>query len=172
MDSYSRTITSVVERLGPAVLSIGTLSEAGHGAGSGFIISSDGYAITNDHVVGRSHEIAVTLTDGRRMNAQLVGTDPSTDIAVIKLEAPQPLPTIPLGKSSNLRVGQLAVAMGNPLGFHASVTAGVVSAVGRSIRSLSGRLIDNVIQSDCSLNPGNSGGPLVDSRGWVAIALC
>lgn len=173
LDAYSRTVMSVVERVGPAVVSIGVRSGGVAGAGSGFIISSDGYAVSNHHVVGAvagggsgpgGGEVAVTLADGRQLAAALVGTDAATDLAVLRLHAPVAVPSAPLGSSANLRVGQLVVALGNPLGFTASVTAGVVSAVGRSIPGPGGRLIDNVIQSDALLNPGNSGGPLVDAR--------
>jgi S1-C subfamily serine protease len=157
----------VVERVGPAVVSVGTRTERGEGAGSAFLIGSDGLAVTNDHVVGRAREVAITTTDGRKMKADVLATDGSTDIAVLKVHTGEALPTVTLGTSADLRVGQVAIAIGNPLGFHASVTAGVISALGRSIRGASGRLIDGVLQSDCALNPGNSGGPLVDSRGRV-----
>ena len=168
LDSYSKTIIGVVDKVGPAVVSIGvTSSFGGQGAGSGFIISSDGYAVSNHHVVGNVDEVAVVLTDGRHLTATKVGTDSATDLAVLKLNTGESLPTAALGTSADLKVGQLVVALGNPLGLHASVTAGVISALNRSIPGPGGRLIDNVIQSDALLNPGNSGGPLVDSRGRV-----
>ena len=168
LDAYSRTIINVVDKVGPAVISIGVQGSLGQaGAGSGFILSSDGYAVSNHHVVGRASNVQVLLTHGRQFTAQLVGTDPSTDLAVLKLNTEQSVPSVSLGSSADLKVGQLVVALGNPLGLHASVTAGVISALNRSIPGPGGRLIDNVIQSDALLNPGNSGGPLVDSRGRV-----
>jgi S1-C subfamily serine protease len=149
-------------------VSVGTRSEAGAvGAGSAFLISSDGLAITNEHVVGRASEVTVTLTDGRRLPASVVGADGPTDLALLRVHATSALPSLALGAGRRLRVGQLVIAVGNPLGFHASVTAGVLSAVGRSFRSASGRLIEGVLQSDAALNPGNSGGPLLCSRGRV-----
>jgi S1-C subfamily serine protease len=168
LDAYSHAVVSVVDAVGPAVVSIGASADPrrGDARGSGVVISSDGHVLTNSHVVHGAAGITVSLTDGRRFPASILGDDPATDLALIRVEAPA-LPTARLGQSALLRVGQLVIAIGNPFGFQSTVSAGVVSATGRSLRSTTGRLIDDIIQTDVALNPGNSGGPLVDSRGRV-----
>jgi S1-C subfamily serine protease len=167
LDAYSRCIADVAEQASPSVVAIHTTQNNNRhrGSGSGFAFTPDGLILTNSHVIHRAHAIRVETTQGHASVAELIGEDPHTDTALIRARVE--LPSLPLGSSKNLRVGQLAIAIGNPLGFECSVTAGVVSALGRSLRSSTGRLVDNVIQTDAALNPGNSGGPLCDSAGRV-----
>lgn len=172
LDAYSEAVSSTVSDAGHAVVHLEVRQRGGKnreeqgGSGSGFFLSPDGYALTNSHVVHGANELFVHLADGRRLRADLVGEDPHTDLAVVRVSA-EALPYLPLANSDQVRPGQIAIALGSPMGFQQTVTAGIVSGLGRSLRTQSGRTIDNIIQTDAALNPGNSGGPLLNTRGEV-----
>ena len=171
-DAYSASVTAAVARVAPAVAHVGVRRKRGgrgspsEGAGSGFLITPDGYLLTNSHVAGGAEGIDIVLADGRHAAAEIVGDDPDSDLALLKVAASD-LAWCRLGVSANVAVGQIAIAIGSPYGFQHTVTAGIVSALGRSMRAQTGRLLDNVLQTDAALNPGNSGGPLVNARGEV-----
>ncbi len=166
LDAYSRAVIGVVETISPAVVSLSGRRGDRGGSGTGFLVTPDGYAITNSHVVGDRPKLLAETVEGDRVDAVVVGDDPATDLALVRLAA-RDLPYAEVGDSAALRVGQLVIAIGSPLGLHATVSTGVVSALGRSMRGREGRLIENIVQHSAPINPGNSGGPLVDSRGRV-----
>jgi S1-C subfamily serine protease len=171
IDAYSNAVVDVVDRIGPAVVRVDVAAngkrQSRAGTGSGFVISPDGFVITNSHVMQGGERVRLGLVDGSTVDASVIGDDPDTDIALLRVAQSTELPYVRLGDSKQLRRGQIAIAIGNPLGFESTVTAGIVSALGRTLRAQSGRMIDDVIQTDAALNPGNSGGPLVASNGDV-----
>jgi len=171
LDSYSRAVVGAVDTIAPAVVHVEVVGvrngRRAEGTGSGVVVSPDGLILTNNHVIDGAKEVAVSLSDGRRFSARALGRDADTDLAVLRGETGETLPTAKLANSKSVRPGQIAIAVGNPLGFQSTVTAGIVSAVGRSLRAQNGRLIGDVIQTDAALNPGNSGGPLANSAGQV-----
>ena len=162
LDAYSRAVVGAVEAVAPAVVKI----DVARGSGSGVLFTPDGFILTNSHVIARGAGISVTLSTGRTLRGELIGRDPDNDLAIVRIDAPL-LPWATLGDSRRVRVGQIAIALGNPYGLQHSVTAGVVSALGRSLRTGSGRVMHDIIQTDAALNPGNSGGPLITTRGEV-----
>ncbi|MBW3599458.1 MAG: trypsin-like peptidase domain-containing protein [Planctomycetes bacterium] len=166
LDAYSRAVIGVVETVSPAVVSVSGQRGDGGGSGTGFLIAPEGYAVTNSHVVAGREKLSAETVDGDRVEAEVVGDDPATDLALLRLAA-RDLPFAQVGDSDALRVGQLVIAIGSPLGLHATVSTGVVSALGRNMRGREGRLIESIVQHSAPINPGNSGGPLVDSRGRV-----
>jgi S1-C subfamily serine protease len=167
LDAFSRVVVQVAEALRPAVVNLRGKRGRGEGAGSGILFTPDGFLLTNHHVIQGAGAVRIRLNEGGELEGRVVGADPWTDLAVVQASAAANLPYAAFGDSATLRVGQLVVAIGSPFGFESTVTAGVISALGRTLRSITGHLVDNVIQTDAALNPGNSGGPLVDSRGRV-----